>query len=790
MAVLSDLSNARSSTPTFDPIEAAGYGAFVEAAYAAHAPDESNLKPDIVLPAGWKNAAWVTMRDFPPIGPTVERFYGYIATQEDGPGVVLALRGTVGWMEWYDDFVITFQPFKSGALPTGLVSTGFARIYSTLLVYDVEKAAAATRAGEAFSIGQGAEAAPSFAAAVAGVVLRRRPASATEAAAPTVVVGHSLGAALVTLYALENAVEGHLGSAVVYTFGSPRVGDKDFAAAYNNAVPTTWRIANNADKVPDAPFDILGYQHVDTLQQLDSTGKAKSSPGCAHAMSTYRYLLDGTTDLGDCAPAKSDEALLVTVGPVTSDPRAGLHAPASTTLVSNLTPADIAEIRRTVDAAPPNTTVPSARVSALASTDARPTALDYERIMGENDLLDINWFERGTAAGKSVCRIILRDGAQREVGYGTGFLVGPGVVLTNHHVLEDAATAASAIAEFGYEFDIAGNPKPTARFALQPDRFFFTSPQDVLDFSFVAVAPVDSVSGRSLSDFGWLRLNGQVGKVTVAEWVSIIQHPSGLPKQVAARENQLLKIADTTLLYATDTAPGSSGSPVFNDSWQVVALHHSGVPDTDAQGNWLGPDGRPAPPNPTDAQVRWLGNEGIRVSLIVSALRSQPAHPLRDLVLRVCDGQAVGSEGSSNAPAARRRAPGRATARRAGRRLRLGPGPSCRRQREPDDDEVVLSQLDGRIVVTAPLAAVVQMRFRAGLSVGPKPAGPLPAPHRDEAASEKLVIDPAYDRRKGYDPDFLAPNGSIPQPGLKPSARRPSARTGRATSSTTTITRS
>ena len=30
--------------------------------------------------------------------------------------------------------------------------------------------------------------------------------------------------------------------------------------------------------------------------------------------------------------------------------------------------------------------------------------------------------------------------------------------------------------------------------------------------------------------------------------------------------------------YSTDTEAGSSGSPVFNDQWEVVALHHSVKP--------------------------------------------------------------------------------------------------------------------------------------------------------------------------------------------------------------------
>ncbi|MER3477440.1 MAG: hypothetical protein C4287_14275, partial [Leptolyngbya sp. ERB_1_2] len=65
-------------------------------------------------------------------------------------------------------------------------------------------------------------------------------------------------------------------------------------------------------------------------------------------------------------------------------------------------------------------------------------------------------------------------------------------------------------------------------------------------------------------------------KVEPEEFVTVIQHPGGQPKQIAIRENKVLKIGDDQdalqdnfLWYASDTAPGSSGSPVLNDNWQV-----------------------------------------------------------------------------------------------------------------------------------------------------------------------------------------------------------------------------
>jgi V8-like Glu-specific endopeptidase len=54
----------------------------------------------------------------------------------------------------------------------------------------------------------------------------------------------------------------------------------------------------------------------------------------------------------------------------------------------------------------------------------------------------------------------------------------------------------------------------------------------------------------------------------------------------------------------TDTLPGSSGSPVFNSSWQVVALHHSG--------GWL--------PEPGTNRVSFR-NEGIHVRTLMRGLK-------------------------------------------------------------------------------------------------------------------------------------------------------------------------
>ena len=57
---------------------------------------------------------------------------------------------------------------------------------------------------------------------------------------------------------------------------------------------------------------------------------------------------------------------------------------------------------------------------------------------------------------------------------------------------------------------------------------------------------------------------------------------SGEDKHIALHANDVLSVWNQHLYYTTDTEPGSSGAPVFNKDWKVVAIHHAGK--TDAEG--------------------------------------------------------------------------------------------------------------------------------------------------------------------------------------------------------------
>ena len=243
----------------------------------------------------------------------------------------------------------------------------------------------------------------------------------------------------------------------------------------------------------------------------------------------------------------------------------------------------------------------------------------FERIIGRNDLLGISYMDLGLRASRAVgCVRLFQNG--RHIGSGTGFMVSPQLLLTNNHVLENAEAGREARIVFNFQDDPAGNAQPTVTFALAPEHFFLTSKP--LDFSLIAVVE-RSVEGRGIEEFGWLRLIEDEGKVINGEYVTIVQHPNGHPKQIALRENQIIDMLENFIHYHTDTAPGSSGSPLFNDQWEVVGIHHSGVPKRDNQGRILTRNNTLWTMDMDDGAIDWIANEGVRVSRIVTHIKNQ-----------------------------------------------------------------------------------------------------------------------------------------------------------------------
>lgn len=210
--------------------------------------------------------------------------------------------------------------------------------------------------------------------------------------------------------------------------------------------------------------------------------------------------------------------------------------------------------------------------------------IPYEKIVGLNNLLNIAWLSQGLLLAGAVARVRLPN------GFGTGFLISQELLLTNHHVFPDARTAASATIEFNYQDNWSGTLQPVRSFTVDSSKFQTNAE---LDYSIVRV------NGAPGELFGYLDL-ATAADAAVNDYVSIIQHPLGGPKQVSLTDNKVSAVFDNKVQYATDTEPGSSGSPVFNQAWQLVALHHAG-------GGLAGPDG-----------TKYFTNEGIAISAVIA----------------------------------------------------------------------------------------------------------------------------------------------------------------------------
>jgi hypothetical protein len=174
-------------------------------------------------------------------------------------------------------------------------------------------------------------------------------------------------------------------------------------------------------------------------------------------------------------------------------------------------------------------------------------------------------------------------GANETLYLGTGFLVTPTLLVTNHHVVnarnagEARASdtdlrlqALSTIACFGFDADEMVGPDCAAE--------GLCAWSAALDY---AVLRLEAGLGAAAVDTSFVDpIDLEKGSRMP---VNIIQHPEGGAKKYAIRNNLASGTTDTDIRYFTDTKGGSSGSPVFDDRWRLVALHRGATPVTNVR---------------------------------------------------------------------------------------------------------------------------------------------------------------------------------------------------------------
>jgi V8-like Glu-specific endopeptidase len=238
-----------------------------------------------------------------------------------------------------------------------------------------------------------------------------------------------------------------------------------------------------------------------------------------------------------------------------------------------------------------------------------------ERIIRQSNLfLDLDtWRSRLGEIEGQICRVEIAT-TQGQI-YGTGFLVAPDVVMTNYHVIEAVhrgkrgtptslgPTAQVNDVTFRFDYKVLNNSRdvhPGTCYSLTVDDWLIDwspvsvadlqrtgLPQpDELDYALLRVdgrpgdEPIGGRTNAKAPPRGWIQLHDPACAFEPGSPLFIVQHPSGGPLKLALDTDAVIALNEnkTRVTYRTNTEPGSSGSPCFNQDWTLIALHHIGDP--------------------------------------------------------------------------------------------------------------------------------------------------------------------------------------------------------------------
>ncbi|MBT3140438.1 serine protease [Ruegeria litorea] len=259
-----------------------------------------------------------------------------------------------------------------------------------------------------------------------------------------------------------------------------------------------------------------------------------------------------------------------------------------------------------------------------------PRLFVAERMVGEtNDILSIEFFEAGLVAKRPVGRVLDGIGS-----YATGFLIGNDLMMTAAHALPGIAEASIHEFQMDYETHSIGTPVSAPRYSLDPDRFYFVN--ETYDVAIVAVTDFTGLN-PSLDSYGWIVLDPRDETIKAPQPISIIQHPQGREKSIVVHNSRFVHCENNSnderfCWYTGDTERGSSGAPVFDPQWNLLALHHQAIPDTNDEGEILDRQGRPIVIDGQKIEtlnelqelgnVGFVANQGVRQSRIFRLLEN------------------------------------------------------------------------------------------------------------------------------------------------------------------------
>jgi hypothetical protein len=203
----------------------------------------------------------------------------------------------------------------------------------------------------------------------------------------------------------------------------------------------------------------------------------------------------------------------------------------------------------------------------------------YEKAFGKDTYKTVEWIDEG----RRQCRAVARISKKLGKSVGTGFLVRGGdlhdawgdelLLLTNAHVVSEESAVHEHLSDpplYPDEAEVSFDERPSAGKRYWVREILWSSAPWDLDGTLVRLA--EPPGGLAHCE-PHKRLPTPGGE----NRVYVIGHPLGGPLTWSLHDNFLLDHQDPKVHYRTPTDPGSSGSPVFNENWKLIALHHAGT---------------------------------------------------------------------------------------------------------------------------------------------------------------------------------------------------------------------
>jgi len=213
----------------------------------------------------------------------------------------------------------------------------------------------------------------------------------------------------------------------------------------------------------------------------------------------------------------------------------------------------------------------------LHRTEEHASDAQMEKVLGKEGVVTLLWYKMGLDRAQVVAKVLNPVGD----GFGTGFLIRGGDLvpalgdevffLTNAHVVSSDPDVRATYGSLDPDEAtvLFENSETAGNQHFRVKKLLWTSPPEVLDASLLRLdPPVPSLQTYPLAKN--LPLADGVQKVYV------IGHPGGRSLSISLNDNLLLDWDDRLVHYRAPTEGGSSGSPVFNQSWQLIGLHHAG----------------------------------------------------------------------------------------------------------------------------------------------------------------------------------------------------------------------